>query len=324
MQGKTKTTSKTKKHMLYSVVNVFKHNEPACDTPMDLGLIRDVYADAIAVGPKESEDAGVALSLYLMMLLVFVPMLGPVVVGVTKSMWSRGSHVFPITFCLILGIFVLGMGLFVAFLELYRPLSNAILFDRKRRRVCIRTLDISQGVFWGRRAGQTECYGWDQVQVEHRTQLNVTGASAFRVHYLVLRLPNPDYPEQSLFPMGLLNQVTAPAFYEFLRQYMEEDGPPLTHGHRVESSGVPKSWRDSVRMATPFGPNYGEWCKSPMYAIGLHALFPLAIVYYLIRIVCHQLAFRTAIKVDWSPQVQADIGEPLRTDEIKALMASNK
>lgn len=308
------------KGLLNSVVSVFNPEQPANDQALDLGLVRKVYPDAIEIGVQESWSRGLAFTIYVVLWLTLAPFMIWLVVVSWKDEIYWGAY--------FLGVFssivFLGLGLLVLIHELFGILSNTVLFDRANRQVCIKTLDVSRGWFRGRRAGQTECYDWDQIQVEHRALTNVTSASVFRTHYLILKVPNPAHPELEILPMGALTELTAPAFYEFLRRYMQENGPPLTQGDQVLPSGIPQSWMDSVRMATPFGPNYKQWCREDIvFVIWFHTLFPIAVLYYALRVCCHQACFRTAIKVDWSSAVKAQIGPPLNERELPVWMAQH-
>ena len=307
------------KGLLSSVVSAFDPQLPACEQALDLGLVRKVYPDAIEIGMQENWGRGLALTLYVMAWFTLAPFAIWMITWFWESEFYRGVYVLG---GVAVAFFVF-FGFLISIHELFGILSNTVLFDRTNRQVCIKTLDVSRGWFRGRRAGQTECYDWDQIQVEHRALTNITSASVFRTHYLILKVPNPAHPELEILPMGALTELTAPAFYEFLRRYMQENGPPLTQGDQVLPSGIPQSWMDSVRMATPFGPNYKQWCRDPIFFVFFHLLLPVAIPFFLLRVVCHHVCFRTAIKVDWSSAVKAQIGPPLNERELPVWMAQH-
>lgn len=201
-------------------------------------------------------------------------------------------------------------------LELFQPIDQPIIFDRKHRKVyCI--FSESQpgwkGLFkpWPMRACE---YEWDLIDVEHNASTATTGATIRRDHTLIfiVRRSADDPTVIDSFTIGnslFVIDDAVDAAWEHIRRFMEESGPPLPNGERLPEAAPRKGLWARVRDVTPLGKPYWEWWRDEFPVMLLaHVLLPLSVVFIGLWVFFGWLAIKTAKPIRWPAEVIASVG----------------
>jgi hypothetical protein len=200
--------------------------------------------------------------------------------------------------------------------ELFRPEDEPIIFDRKHRKV-YRLFRVAhpglKGLFmrWPIRAAE---YGWDLIDAEHNAVLITTGSTAIRYHSLVfiVRKSATDPTVIDSFPVGSsvqLGEFSVDPVLEHIRRFMEEEGPHLPPGERVNARMRPETFWQSMVEVAPVGPAYTTgWKNMPAIMVLFHLLSPIFVPIFLLWGFFNWISYKTSVPVYWPSEVNAAVG----------------
>lgn len=204
--------------------------------------LNSVYPHAIEIGNVErGRSIGIILSIGLLVMAVLV---GSILVMSYRMLSSSPSFSAPYVILTIFSIFILLMflavmwGLSAALRQVSMgPHDAPILFNRKTREVTIFRLgDYPILKFWAQRKTWVTKCPWDQIKVRTYGQLSQSGGVApTSNHVLYLLWGDPDDPRRlmgcaQLGSRGGYRDDDLFKKWEFVRRYMEEDGPSIPPG----------------------------------------------------------------------------------------------
>ena len=297
------------------IVKRYSKNTKARDTVMTAGLISKASADAIQyTSPAELGLRGLGMIAGLFALGVI-----PISVPHTWSWIVWGDW-----FGIVLGSFstvsfILAFStifLWTVRLELFQPIDQPTIFDRKHRKV-YRIFSESKpgwkGLFkpWPMRACE---YDWDLIDAEHNATIATTGSTIRREHSLVFLVRRSADDSAIIDSFGIGNSLfviddAVDAAWEHIRRFMEENGPPLPEGETLPQPGPRKGLGARVRDVTPLGKPYWEWWREqfPLMLLA-HALLPLTVVFIGLWVFFGWLAVKTSKSIEWPPEVVAAVG----------------
>ena len=294
------------------IVKRYDKGAKASEMAASLGLISRASSDAVLYSnPAEIGLRGLAMisGLFALVLIpVFVPMILDII---GRGFWFIG----PIA---LIGTILAGFTIFIwtARLELFQPIDQPTLFDRRHRKV-YRIFSEAQpgwtGLFkpWPMRACE---YDWDLVDAEHNATIVTTGSTIRREHTLIfiVRRSADDPTIIDSFTIG--NSLFAiddavDAAWEHIRRFMEDNGPPLPEGETLPLPMPRKGLWARVRDVTPLGKPYWEWWREqfPLMLLA-HALLPLSVVFIGLWVFFGWLAVKTSKPIVWPPEVVAAVG----------------
>ncbi|WP_219210043.1 DUF6708 domain-containing protein [Variovorax boronicumulans] len=320
------STTPTKRRV--DVLARFDRHRMVSGDATDLGLVQQVYAQAIALGGESAQ---------------FMRGLSQVVaIGMTwvcgfifQRMWliyldpDMFIHVLGFCAMVFFGFSGLGFLIWTYFLTFFLPGDSSVVFDRKNKYVHWVTVDRAKATglsALGRMPLRVVSVPWSLIDAEHRAVFRANTASASYDHDLAFIVhrsaADPTVMEEfGLAPSMLLGRETVPALYEHIRRYMEEDGPPWSPGVTEPAPFIPKpkNWWQSMGLVGPFGPRYLAWWKQhPGLTLAVHLLFPITIPVYLLWGLFNWLSYATEQKVAWPQNVLDTLGPVLKDDEVRA------
>ena len=299
------------------IVKRYSKRTKAREIAVSLGLISRVSSDAILYSsPSEIGLRGLALISGLL--------------GASFSIWwffytAPDIYFWPIkTFLdiplwfispifLIAGITLL---LWTIRLELFQPIDQPIIFDRKHRKVYRIFSEAKpgwKGLFkpWPMRACE---YDWDLIDAEHNAKIVTTGSTIRSEHTLIFIVrKSPDDPTIiDSFNIGnglLVIDDAVDAAWEHIRRFMEDNGPPLPDGETLLQPTPRKGLLARVRDVTPLGKPYWEWWREqfPLMLLA-HVLLPLSVVFIGLWVFFSWLAVKTSKSIEWPPEVVVAVG----------------
>lgn len=227
--------------------------------------------------------------------------------------------VFDIPLWFILPIFLaagITLLLWTIRLELFQPIDQPTLFDRKHRKV-YRIFSESQpgwsGLFkpWPLRACE---YDWDLIDAEHNATLVTTGSTIRREHTLIFIVrksaDDPTIIDSFTIGNGLFAIDNAvDAAWEHIRRFMEDNGPPVPNGETLPEPVPRKGFWARVRDVSPLSRQYWVlWREQPPMMLLLHVVLPLTIVFGGLWLFFGWLAVKTSKSIEWPPEVVAAVG----------------
>jgi hypothetical protein len=297
------------------VVTRFVKDKSAAKVPISLGLVKQVYAEALEYTSVAKGTRG---------MIMFIGLFGG---GCTiwgaydnlmRSLYGGVFRLSELLFIFISIIFFL-CGSYLAIkctrLELFRPQDEPTIFDRKNRKV----YRIYRETYAGWRGLlrhwplKTAEYDWDLVDAEHQAAVSAVGSTITRNHALIflVRKSSVDPTIVDSFTVGngmLMGAATVPAVWEHIRRFMEEDGPHLNPGEIVQSSIPSDSFWKCMAATGPYGANFKIWWRK-YTALMILGLILLPIVWPIITIlgIFTWLGEKTATPIKWSPAVMGAI-----------------
>jgi hypothetical protein len=206
---------------------------------------------------------------------------------------------------------------FSARLELFRPIDEPIIFDRKRRKVYRIFCEAQPGLKglvkpWPMRACE---YDWDLIDAEHNARVVTSGSTLRRDSSLVfiVRRSADDPTIIDSFNIGspLLMSLdeTVAATYEHIRRFMEDNGPPVPEGESLPEPAARRGVLGTLWHHSPFQPWYWRaWRQELPLMLLAHVLFPVTIVFGGLWLFFNRLAVWTSRPIEWPPEVAAAVG----------------
>jgi hypothetical protein len=299
------------------IVKRFGKRDRASSKALSLGLIAKADTDAIRYSiPGVTGLRG----LVQLNAVVFAALIVPLLVFFGQTAYSGRLIVFIGTGLMFIPFgyaFVLWLVLFAIRLELFRPIDEPTIFDRKHRKVYRIFCEAQpglKGLFkpWPMRACE---YEWDLLDAEHNARMVTTGSTVRRDSSLVfiVRKSANDATIVDSFNIGSslifsLDETVA-ATYEHIRRFMEDGGPPLPEGETLPEPTPRKGFWARVWMATPFSPTYWQaWREELPMMLLAHVVFPVTIVLGGLWLFFNWLAVATSRPIEWPPEVVAAVG----------------
>ena len=202
-------------------------------------------------------------------------------------------------------------------LELFHPIDEPTIFDRKHRKVYRIFCEAQpgfKGLFkpWPMRACE---YEWDLIDAEHNARLVTTGSTVRRDSSLVfiVRKGADDPTIIDSFnigsPLMMSLDETVAATYEHIRRFMEDNGPAVPEGENLPEPVPHRGALGNLWHYSPFQPWYWQaWREELPIMLLAHALFPLTIVFGGLWLFFNWLSVATSRPIEWPPEVVAAVG----------------
>lgn len=303
------------------IVKRYSKKQKASEVTHALGLIAQQYRDAIRYNVNLAGLRGLAMISGLL--------------GSIFSIWSffytaPEIYFWPSTSLLDVPLwFISPLFLFAGILlltwsirlELFRPIDEPTIFDRKHRKV-YRIFCEAQpgwtGLFkpWPMRAVE---YHWDLIDAEHTATLVTTGSTIRREHALVfiVRRSSDDPTIIDSFNIGnsliMVTDDAVDAVWEHIRRFMEDNGPHLPPGETVTVAPPTRSLWQKLLDISPFRRTYWEWWREQLPLMLLaHVLFPVSIPFVSLWLFLGWLSEKTARPIEWPPEVIEAIGPSIQ------------
>ncbi|GAB3541841.1 hypothetical protein GCM10027343_12910 [Noviherbaspirillum agri] len=296
----------------------FGKNQRAHTFAKTFGWVRSVYPNAIeyTVGPQGLRG-----------LVLVISMIGALIAfgfGTWRMIVDvpRFSGDFLDAIMLPLPFIFVGLGFYFVLkgirLDLFRPIDEPTIFDRKNRKVYRVLRDVHPGLrgLFRRWPLRYACYDWDLIDAQHEAKVITTGSTVSRYHalvFLVRQAPNnPNYMDY--FTIGnslVLGETNVAPVWEHIRRFMEENGPHLPPGDVLADADVPHTWWQSMRAVFPAskGDTFWGWLKQELpFALLLLALFPLTVPMFILWGTGNWLSHKTATPIRWPDEVRQAVG----------------
>ena len=310
------------------IVRRFSKRGTASRKALGLGLIARASDTAIRYSiPAEIGLRGLAQLNAVLGAAMFVPALiymGKTAYDVT---WLERFIVAGLIFIPFCYAFLAWLAVYAIRLELFRPIDEPTIFDRKHRKVYRIFCEAQpglKGLFkpWPLRACE---YEWDLIDAEHNARLVTTGSTVRRDSSLVfiVRKSADDPTIIDSFNIGSslifsLDETVAAA-YEHIRRFMEDGGPPLPEGETLPEPKPRKGFWARVWMATPFSPSYWRaWREELPMMLLAHVVFPVTVVFGGLWLFFNWLAVATSRPIEWPPEVVAAVGPEIAARQAAA------
>lgn len=309
------------------IVKRYSKHESASDKVQTAGLITRVSDDAVYyASPAEIGLRGLSMMggvFALVLLVVIFPYTWSWIVWgdwFGTILGSVSTFAFTVTFSSIF--------LWTLRLELFQPIDQPTIFDRKHRKV-YRVFSESQpgwlGLFkpWPMRACE---YDWDLIDAEHNASVLVTGSMIRRDHTLIfiVRRSADDPTVIDSFNIGnslfVIDEAVDSA-WEHIRRFMEENGPPLPPGASLPEPAPRKGLGARLLQVTPFSRVYWDWWRTELPTMLLaHAVLPFTVVFIGLWIFFGWLAIKTARPIRWPAEVIAAVGPVVAAPTTKQMV----
>ena len=292
------------------IVKRYDKRTKVSEMAASLGLISRVSTDAI----RYSSPAEIGLR----GLVLLNAVVGTVIFSWLISEYSRDRvfDLFDIAFVIAIILFLIWLLIWSIRLELFQPIDQPIIFDRKHRKV-YRVFSEAQpgwkGLFkpWPMRACE---YDWDLIDVEHNATLVTTGSTIRREHTLIFIVrksaDDPTIIDSFTIGNGLFAIDNAvDAAWEHIRRFMEDSGPPVPNGETLPEPLPRKGFWSRVRHVSPLNRQYWVlWREQLPMMLLLHAVLPLTIVFGGLWLFFGWLAVKTSKPIEWPPEVVTAVG----------------
>jgi hypothetical protein len=295
----------------------YQKSQQAAGSTNAFELIKNTYADAIEYRTIPVQVRGLAL-LFGLLTAALAIRGGWLFYSSILDRDGKVATFFYFLFFLIVLLCLCGLMLavFSVRLELFRPVDEPVIFDRKNRKVYLVARAIAPGLrglfkSWPLHVHE---YDWSLIDAEYHLTISTTGSTVNTWHNLQFLVKSSirDSRKIGSFYVAnpiLLTESTVGPFWEHIRRFMEEDGPHLPHGETKTYLEVPKSLWQSMGAVGPFGPNYFYWWKQhPFYSCLLHLFSPIFLPVCFAWGLMNWLSYLTAIEVQWPIEVEAAIG----------------
>lgn len=292
------------------IVKRYKKDQQASDAPEVMDLVGQQYVEAIAYSAKSSGLRGMALLTALTANLI----LGYLLLDLLdRQSWRIQSYMAFVMFSCGIVFF----WLFAIRMELFRPLDEPTIFDRKHRKVYHLFCEAQPGLFglfkpWPLRVCE---YDWDLIDVEHNATMVTTGATVRRDHALIFIVRRSADDPTIIDSFNIGNSVVMPldrtvdGVWEHIRRFMEEQGPHLPPGAGLAPPNtMPGLWQ-RWRKLLPWSPEYRMWWREfPGTMVVGHILLPFTVAYAVFLTFFSWLSDKTSKPVVWPAEVLERLG----------------
>lgn len=301
-------------------IEKFKKSGSASTSAISLNLIKNIYSDAIEY-KGIADGARGASTLFAFLLLSFVAYADTLFISSELEMENFSIFHFSLTVFFVFGGTTVTLYLFFKSLrfDLFRPIDEPIIFDRKNRKVYRIFRDVQPGwkSVFKRWPLKTATYDWNCISAEHHAAINADGSTITRIHALIfaVRKSQSDSTIIDTFTIGnsmQFGEVTVAAFYEHIRRFMEENGPHLPIGDTLSPTQTkPSIWQCLARTG-PYGDTLKSWWVHHriLTLIGF-VFFPILLPMMTFLGIFSWLSYTTATQIEWSNEVAAALGPPI-------------
>jgi hypothetical protein len=315
-------SSQTSKNKLSGVIQTYKKGESASTSAIALNLIKNTYSDSLEYKGSAYGSRGVVIFFGTFSVgLVTFANLALLDVLADRFAWHRFVVIFT---ALIIGDAVT-MYFFLKSLrlELFRPIDEPTIFDRKNRKV-YRIFSETKPGWKGlllRWPLKTATYDWDLVKAEHHVAFNADGSTINRMHALVFSVKKSVSDQTIVDSFMLGNSIhhgeqTVPAVYEHVRKFMEEGGPHLPPGEKVTSIKKPANFWQCMGRTWPYGSTVKKcWKSTPFLAVLALFFFPITIPVFTLIGIFSWLSYATSTPISWPDEVTKAVGAPIDDKE---------
>ena len=303
---------------LSGILERFSKQRSAFPQPTTFFLAKQFYADAIEYTGSPVGSRG---------LLLFVT-----AVTATVGLWGSQDILFNVvdyeamelvdlvgilsaTIFICVSLYLLGLG---SRLELFRPFDEPTIFDRKNRKVYRNYREAS--LHWRgllrRWPCKTDSYEWDNVHAEHHATVNANSATVSRAHSLVFIVQKSSDDPTVVAQFGIggiqMGEVSVPAVWEHIRQFMEESGPHVPAGEPLLQIKPPTSFWQILSDMGPYGKSLGTWWRvQKVMTISAYLFAPILVPGCIVLAICTWLSYKTAVPLDWPQDVLNAVGQPI-------------
>jgi hypothetical protein len=302
------------------IVTRFEKSHSAHKVATSLNYIKHQYAEAIEYTGIFENSRGAVLLCGLSSLMG----LGYCIFRIDDLAALRGARdaAFPILIFSIFALILLALLLWTIRFELFRPLDEPIIFDRRNRKIYCLFREIKPGLggLLQRWPMRTISHDWARADVWHTANLVTSGSNVMRYHHLrfVIRKSSADDTIIDTFTVGStleMGELTVPVVWEHIRRFMEEGGPHLQPSELPCKPHAATTIFGSMGAVGPFGTGYVKKCREhPVSMTMFHLISPLMLPFNIVFGLCHWLSYRTAFAVQWPAEIMELIGPPLRQE----------
>jgi hypothetical protein len=298
---------------LSGVVKRYSKQHEASANVTAIGLIKASYGNAI-------EYTGIAS--YVRGLIIFWAVVGTTLIGglmllILSDLIVDGIadtfDMIQLFFCFLFLSILAYLLLFSIRMEFFRPEDEPVIFDREHKKVYRLFREVRPGLAglfkrWPLHAAE---YDWNLIDAEHNAVLTTTGSTVMRYHALqfIVRKSESDSTIIDSIPIGntvQFTEFTVAPLWEHIRRFMEENGPHLPPGEKINSNKAPSTLWESWIAVGPLGPSYAQtWKDTPGIMVFYHVLFPLFVPLFFFWGIFNWMSHWTAKPVAW-PRVVID------------------
>jgi hypothetical protein len=231
------------------------------------------------------------------------------------------SPFFALFFYVILSFFAFAMRF-----ELFSIQNQSVIFDKKNRKVYRVFRDTPSIVSYCKNAYKAAfspwpitatSSDWDCLDFIQLRKTVMMGGVPSTMHGLgvMVRESKDSHTFIDSFTVGnaiAMGENGPPALFEYIRRYMEENGPALPAGDKI-AQPRPNSWWQSLGAVSPIGPNWRAWWgESPILFCIIVLSYPLTFPFILPWSIFNWLANKTAITLEWPDDVKASWGPQIK------------
>lgn len=303
---------------LSGVLEQFSKRQTASANPTTFLLVKQTYSDAIEYTGTPVGSRG--------LLLFFTLISSAFLLKGSQQILTDGVTYDPIGIVDIVGIIVavtitslVTYGIAISIrLELFRPLDEPFIFDRKNRKVYLnyRQVSLNWRGLLRRWPCKTDIYDWDLIHAEHHAVVNANSATVSRAHSLVfvVHQSKEDPTVIAQFAIGgiQMGEVSVPAVWEHIRRFMEENGPHVPAGEPLMQVQPPTSLWQILSNMGPYGKPLPTWWRiQKVMTIFAFIFAPILVPGCIVFSICAWISYKTAFSLPWPQEVLDAVGRPI-------------
>jgi hypothetical protein len=317
MQSKYKLDPANADKISPGVISRFPRKSTAANLGVSAGLIKTCFNEAIEY--KGIMDGTRGVFLYLGLVCITFILWTSIDSTLFSIQWAQHWPLHIGTFLYISIALPFGIYFFLKSVrfELFRPIDEPIIFDRKNRKVYRIFREVIPG--WKglmrRWPLKSATYDWDLIDAEHHAAVSANTSTISRVHALVLivrrRATDPTVEDSFTLGSGQLGEVTVPAVYEHIRMFMEENGPHIPLGETISSSPPPATIWQCLASVGPYGENFRTlWNHHKVWLTIIILFYPILFFFMTPVGIFAWLSYKTSVPIKWSQEVMEAVGSP--------------
>jgi hypothetical protein len=311
--------SSTVKKPISGVIENYTKDKSAANTGIAFNLIKNIFPDAIEYRGIADGSRG----LITLMAVMFFFFIGWAIhallpLGSNRFNWFRFAT--DLIFVIIISVISLYLILKWLRLELFRPEDEPIIFDRKNRKIYRIFREVQpgwKGLFTAWPIRQTE-HDWNLVEAEHHAVIDANTATISRHHALVfsVRASQTDSTVVDGFTVGnglQMGELTVPAMYEHIRQFMEESGTHIPHGETLAQKIKSPTLLECLARTGPYGDTLKTWWEhARVLTIFGFIFFPVTFPILTLLGLFSWFSYITSTPINWSSDVVKAVGLPIQ------------
>lgn len=316
MQFSQENHSSNPKDNIAGVVTSFPKKISASNSGKSFGLIKNIFSDALEYKGIADGTRGILLFLGTVTFIFILVTILYQLEGSIKRPNLWGSHVILFIYASITLPFGLYFFLKNLRLELFRPVDEPIIFDRKNRKVYRIFREVTPG--WKgllkKWPLKSSTYDWELIDAEHHASVVANTSTISRIHALVfiVRRSTTDPIIQDSFTLGngLLGEVSVPSVYEHIRKFMEDQGPHTPPGETISATIYPSTIWQCLASVGPYGDNFKLlWNQHKIWLAVIFIFYPILFFIMTSVGIFAWLSYKTARPIKWPQEIKDAIGE---------------